>query len=313
MHTTTGRWKLGLALALITAVSWGVLPVALKISLGGFDSYTVVWYRLGVSGLVLFIIMVVTRSLPVLRSLDQKGWTLLAIGLMGLGGNYVFYMLGLYHATPTITQTVVQLAPMFFLLGSLWIFKERFSRGQWVGFAVLIAGLLLFFNRRLPELAHLSGGAGLGTALIVLASIAWAAYGLAQKALLTRLGPQQILLLIYIGISLVILPWSSPGAVRYASTLELWMLIFACVNTLVAYGAFAEALRHWDASRIGAVFSIAPLITLATMWLTERLAPGVVAPEGLNDLSVVGALLVVAGSAACALGGERVPNAHVSE
>lgn len=298
----TGRWKLGFALAFVTAVSWGVLPVALKITLHGLDPYTIIWYRFAVSALVLFLILMASGNLPTLRTLGGRGGLLLAIALLGLIGNYVFYLIGLVHATPTVTQTVIQLAPMFFLLGGLVVFKERFSRIQWIGFGLLIIGLLLFFNRRLPELGVLSGGMGLGTIVLIVAALSWAAYALAQKALLRNLGSQQILLLIYIGAVALLFPTSSVTSVRHANSLELWMLAFSCLNTLIAYGAFAEALRHWEASRIGAVFAVAPLITLGAMWLVERFVPGLVAPEGLNVLSVCGAVLVVGGSALSALG-----------
>jgi drug/metabolite transporter (DMT)-like permease len=301
MHTTTGRWKLGLALALVTTVCWGVLPVALKIALEDIDAYTITWYRFGVSAFVLLVILGATGNLPAVRSLGPRAWLVLLIGLLGLVGNYVLYLVGLDHASPTLTQTVIQLAPMFFLFGGIILFKEKFSRVQWIGFAVLVLGLLLFFNRRLPELTDLSGGTGLGTALIVLAAVTWATYGLAQKALLRRLSPQQILLLIYLGAIVVLLPASSLGAVRHAGRLELWLLAFSCLNTLIAYGAFAEALRHWDASRIGAVLATAPLLTLATMWFTGHFFPQLIAPESLNAVSVLGSLLVVGGSALSAL------------
>ena len=45
MHATTGRWQLGLALALTTAVFWGLLPIALKVTLTGMDAWTLTWYR----------------------------------------------------------------------------------------------------------------------------------------------------------------------------------------------------------------------------------------------------------------------------
>ena len=302
MHTTTGRWKLGFALALVTALSWGVLPLALQITLHSLDPYTITWYRFAVSALVLLIILAARKSLPALSTLSKRGWLLLAVALSGLATNYVLNLVGLEHASPTVVQTLIQLGPMFFLLGALVVFKENFSRIQWAGFVLLILGLLLFFNHRLPELGSLSSDIGLGTAIIVMAAMAWAIYALAQKALLRNLAPQQILLLIYLGSVVLLWPASSLGEVRQANSLELSMLAFSCLNTLVAYGAFAEALRHWQASRIGAVLAITPLITLSTMWLAEHFLPGLVAPEGLNALSVCGALLVVGGSALSALG-----------
>lgn len=301
MHTTTGRWKLGLALALVTSVSWGVLPIALKISLRALDAYTITWYRFAVSALVLLLVLAATRNLPAIASMDRRSWFTLAVALFALIANYVLYLLGLDQSSPSVTQTVIQLAPMFFLLGGLVVFKERFSLVQWTGFALLLVGLLLFFNRRLPELRYLSGGVGLGVMFTVAAAFTWASYALAQKALLRELSSQQILLLIYIGALILMLPISSVTQVQHANSLELWMLAFSCLNTLIAYGAFAEALRHWEASRIGAILATAPLITLTSMWVAQHFAPGLIAPEDLNSLSIVGALLVVGGSALCAL------------
>jgi drug/metabolite transporter (DMT)-like permease len=53
---------------------------------------------------------------------------------------------------------------------------------------------------------------------------------------------------------------------------------------------------------VSSILALAPLVTLGTMWLTTKLVPGLLEPEHLNALGVLGALLVVAGSAVCALG-----------
>jgi drug/metabolite transporter (DMT)-like permease len=135
--------------------------------------------------------------------------------------------------------------------------------------------------------------------------VLWAVYGLVQKQLLKGMSSQQILLVLYIGAIALLMPVSRPGSVAELNALEFWMLVFCCANTLIGYGAFAEALEHWEVSRVSAVLALAPLCTLAGMWLLERFAPQVIEPEGLNAASVVGALLVVAGSALCALGAQE--------
>ena len=300
MHKTSGRWKLGFVLALSTAMLWGVLPIALKIALKSVDPYTVTWYRFASSGLILAIVLGITGGLPVMRQFDRRTWVLLAIGFIGLTGNYVLYIVALVHTSPTITQTVAQLGPMLLLFGGLVVFKEHFSGLQWLGCAVLIAGLVLFFHDRLLELRHLSGDLGLGVALLVSAAFIWAAYGLAQKRLLRTLGPQQILLILYAAAAIVLVPTAAPGSIRQAGTLPLLMLAFCCLNTLVAYGAFAEGLKHWEVSRFGAVLATAPLFTVAGMWIIGRFAPTLVAAERLNGLSMLGTLLVVGGSITCA-------------
>ncbi len=246
-------------------------------------------------------ILGLTGRLPKLRTLRRPDWGLLAIALGGLVGNFVIYLVALTYASPTINQVVTQLSPVLLLLGGVFLFHERLTPRQWIGFALLLLGLPLFFNIRLPELRHLDGGLGKGVALLVVASFIWSVYGLAQKVLLKRLQPQQVLVLLYIGSFLVLIPAAHPSQALELSTLQVWMLVFACANTVVAYGAFAEALQHWEASRVGAVLALTPLFTMMTMWIIEIMAPGVVEPEHLNLLSFAGAAVVVAGSMLVAL------------
>jgi drug/metabolite transporter (DMT)-like permease len=299
---TPSNWKRGLALALVTATAWGLLPLALTIMLEALDPYTITWFRFLTAALVLGGFLAVTRQLPSLSSFDSRTWLIFGVALVGLVGNFVLYLVALRFTSPTINQTVVQLSPMLLLLGGLMVFNEKFSPRQWLGFVVLVVGLVLFFNRRLVELRDLSGGLGLGVALLVIASIIWALYGLAQKTLLRRLTSQQILMLIYTGATVLLLPTASPDAITHLNTLQAWTLTFCCANTLIAYGAFVEALECWDVSRVSAVLALAPLLTMTSMVLIQYVAPGLLQPEGLNAASVVGALLVVGGSALCALG-----------
>jgi drug/metabolite transporter (DMT)-like permease len=299
-HAT--HWKRGFALALVTAIAWGLLPLALKITLEVLDPYTITWFRFLTAALILGGILTITRGLPSLSSLDGRAWLIFSVALFGLVGNFVLYLAALRFTTPTVNQTVVQLSPMLLLLGGLIVFKERFSSRQWLGFGVLIVGLVLFFNRRLGELADLSGGLGLAVTLLVIGAIVWALYGLAQKSLLKNLTSAQILLLIYAGATMLLFPVASPGEIRQLSAVHAWTLAFCCANTLIAYGAFVEALEHWEVSRVSAVLALAPLFTLTSMSLVQHVAPGLLEPEGLNAMSVMGALLVVGGSAMCALG-----------
>jgi len=300
VHKTTGRWKLGFILALSTAALWGVLPIALKVVLKVLDPLTVTWIRFAISGLCLGAILGATGGLPPLEALSTRVWVLLLIAFAGLAGNYVLYIVALDHTSPTISQTVAQLGPMLLLLGGLFIFKEKFSGLQWLGFAVLLAGLVLFFHNRLLELRHVSAGLGLGVVFLIIAAFVWSAYGLAQKRLLGWLSPQQILLFVYIAATIVLFPWTALEPIRHVSLLQLSMLAFCCLNTLFAYGFFAEGLKHWEVSRISAVLATAPLFTIAAMWLVGRLVPDLVTSEHLDLLSILGTMFVVAGSITCA-------------
>jgi drug/metabolite transporter (DMT)-like permease len=296
----TGQF-LGFELALLTAVLWGFLPIALKVVLDGMDAYTITWWRFAISAVALGAFLGWRGQLPRLHSAGRTAWTLLAVALGTLLANYLLYLLALDVTTPSVAQVVIQLAPLLLLLGGVFLFREPFAGRQWLGFSVLGAGLLLFFNRRLPELTRPTEGLGLGVSLLLAAAVTWAIYGLAQKRLLAVFSSGQVLWMLYVGATVALLPALAPRAVLGLNAMQLSMLAFCCANTLIAYGAFGEALQHWEVSRVSAVLSTAPLFTIASMWMIERIGWTLLPSEGLNALSVIGALAVVAGSMTCAL------------
>lgn len=63
-HQTSGRWRLGLTLSLLTAFLWGVLPVALKMTLQVLDIYTIVWFRFSLAFVLLGAYLFTQNKLP---------------------------------------------------------------------------------------------------------------------------------------------------------------------------------------------------------------------------------------------------------
>lgn len=301
MHVASGRWLYGFLLALTTTLLWGVLPIMLKDVLSGMDAVTVSWYRMLSAGLVLLLWLGARRRLPSIRALSGTNRWLLLVAVLGLGFNYVLYVKGLDRLSPGTIQLMIQIAPIMLMIGSMLVFKERFGIGQLFGLAVLLVGFVLFFNQRLEELFTQLSSYTLGILITLAAALAWALYGLAQKQLLTVWSSVSIMLVIYLACAVLMLPLATPSQIFQLNSLQLWLLLGCCLNTLVAYGAFAEALVHWEASRVGATVATTPLFTFALVALGSMLWPSVVKPELLNSLAYLGALLVVSGSALIAL------------
>jgi drug/metabolite transporter (DMT)-like permease len=302
LHRARGNPRLGLLLALSAVGLWGVLGISLKLLLvRGMDAYTITWYRLTLSAVVLAGFQARRGQLPSLRTLGSRHWTLLAVALFGLLGNYVLFAVALEYVPPATAQLVIQLAPMLFLIGSLVIFGERFSPAQWGGVGILIAGLLLFFNDRLPALVSLSSTEAIGVALVVAGAAVWATYALAQKQLLATLSSVNVLLVIYLGAAVVLLPAATPSQVAGLDAFAWGLLLFGIGNTLGAYGCFAEALAHWDASRVSAVLTLTPVVTILAVVGILAVWPTAEIGEPLDALGWAGAALVVGGSMGAAL------------
>ncbi len=302
MHVSSGRWVYGLFLALLTALLWGILPIKLKQVLQVMDPVTVTWFRLTVSGGCLLAYLAAVGRLPRWRVLGPKGIWLVPISVCGLVGNYVLYLMGLNLLSPGTAQLVVQMGPILLLIASLFVFKERFSLGQGLGLLVLLIGFGLFFNQRLSELLTSLSDYTAGVLTILAASAVWTFYALGQKQLLSVWNSLQVMMVIYLFCALLLTPWAHPLEALELNPLQGWLLLACCLNTLIAYGAFAEALAHLEASRVSATLAITPLVTFVAVAWAAWLWPEYVQAEQINGLGYGGALLVVLGSALTALG-----------
>ncbi|WP_119716794.1 DMT family transporter [Cognatilysobacter tabacisoli] len=321
LHRASGHWRLGLTLSLITALSWATLPIALKLVLDSLDPLTLTWFRFLVAALVTAAWLGLRGKLRGYGALGRRGWTLLGVAALMLVGNYVFYLLGVQHTSPANAQLLIQLAPLLMALGGIWVFGEVFHRGQWLGLAVLVAGLGLFFHDQLAlasaaeslaSSATRPGAYVFGSALVLVAAVVWAVYALAQKQLLVKLGSMQVLLAIYAFAALALWPFATPSALLRLDGVHWALLLFCAFNTVGAYGAFAEALAHWEASRVSAVLATTPLLCLGAAAVVHALFPQWLAAERITWLGWLGALLAVAGSAAVSLLNRR-PAAPVAE
>ena len=300
MHQSSGRVGLGFSLALLTAVLWGLLPIALKWLLSSMSAATITWIRFVVAAVVVGAVLLVRKQIPSVRGLSRKKQLLVVLAISGLLLNYILYLNGLFLLTAETAQVVIQLAPFLMMLGAVYLFKERLLLWQKIGAWLLVFGLLLFFNDRLALLLTQFGSEATGVLLVIVAAFAWACYALAQKQLLMSFNSEQIMWMIYLAGALCFLPAADLTPVMELSAWQWGIVVFCCLNTIVAYGAFAEALQHWQAANVSAVLAITPLLTIGFVQLLAYFYPEFPS-ESLNIWAWVGASLVVIGSILTAL------------
>jgi len=305
MHKTSGRWRYGLALALLTTLMWGLLAIALKLLLEQMDPYSITWYRMLAAAVVLGLFLKMRGNFPDWRKLKDRKWLYMLIAILGLAANFILYLLSLDIITPGVAQVIIQLAPVFLLIGGILMFGESFSRSQFVGLLILMLGMVLFMNQRLESLFVEFDRYALGVLLMIISAVVWAIYALMQKKLLQDMRSESILFWVYLGSTLVLMPTATFSSIIPLNTLGWCLLAFCCANSLVAYGAFAEALDHLEASRVSAILALTPLMTLFFVAVFHYFFPEYVDSENLNLLAYLGAILVVIGSGVTALAGKK--------
>lgn len=256
-----------------------------------------------ISGLAaIFTGVILSFIWPPIGSAKPRWLVLLAIATGGLFGNFILFSSSLQYLSPTASQVIGQLSPVGMMVASVVILKERMRGTQVVGALMLLCGLVMFFNTSLIEIFTRLTDYTWGVIFGVAAATVWVSYGVAQKVLLRRLASQQILFLLYTLCTIALLPLAEPGVISRLSSWQLACLIFCGLNTLVGYGALAEAMARWQAAQVSALITLTPLFTLLFSDLLSMAWPDVFARPMLNLIGYLGAFVVVAGAMYSAIG-----------
>jgi drug/metabolite transporter (DMT)-like permease len=289
------------ALALTPALLWGALPVAIAAITPAMDAITLTWYRFVFAWTAQTALLAATGALGELRGRSRREYVTLAVVAAGIVGNFALFATSLAWLSPSAAQTVSQCQPIALLLASVLLFRERLSRLQVIGGVVLATGLVVFLHDRAREFEGRSDELLIGVPLVLAASAAWVAAGLAQKTLAGRISAAGSLWFVYLVGALALAPLASPGSITALSGTQSWLFAFCCVNTLVAYGAFAVAVRRWALSRVGAVLALQVVFTYLYEYAAARLGLGLARFEDWDVLKLLGAVLVVGGTLVAAL------------
>lgn len=288
------RNKKGVFFAIVTAVMWGVLAVALKVAVGKVDPATIVWLRFMVAFFCLLSYQLSRRSAEL--KLLIKAPLILILAAVTLAWNYMGFMLGVKYAGPGSTQIIIQLGPVALVLAGIIFFREKVSRQQIIGFAFASAGMILFYQQQLGQLAGAASEFSLGALFTVTGALAWTVYAVFQKKLVMRF-PATILNLFIFGLAAVIYsPFVHLHALAHLHWSFWLLLIFLGLNTLISYGALNLALRHTTTSNVSIILILNPIITLGFMALLRWMDVPWGGDEKFTWLSIAGALIVLAGA-----------------
>jgi drug/metabolite transporter (DMT)-like permease len=76
-----------------------------------------------------------------------------------------------------------------------------------------------------------------------------------------------------------------------------WYLLFYLgLNTVLAYGSLALAIKFTEATRVSVIITLNPIITFVTMAILSRMQVSWMEAESFSLLSILGALMVLSGA-----------------
>ena len=209
---------------------------------------------------------------------------ILGIGVIGIAGNQVMFLLGIKRTSVAHAAILFALAPVMVLLLATALKHERISLRKVTGIAIAAAGVLTL---------QLTGGQGgeasaAGDLLVVAGTAAFSLFTVFGRPCSARLGSIAVNTIGFAGCALALLPITLFEASRFdfgaVSSLG-WagLLYMAAFPSVVSYLIYYYSLTRMPASRLAALTYLEPPIAtlLAVAVLGENITYSVLTGGGL--------------------------------
>ncbi len=274
---------LGVALGTAAAVCWGLGPVATKATLASFSPQIVGITRLTAAALC-FRVLGGTGT----RWLPRDGWS--AFAGIALGIDFLLFNFGVRLTTAAVAGLLVNFGQVSNVVLARAVLGERLTARRVTGAVLTLAGVVIV-NTRGRGLDD--AGSIRGNVLVMLASVAWSTYAVAQRRAPRARNIFQLLTPIFAVASLVSLPallapetWGNgvdPLEVR--AVVMLAVLIGAC--TIAPYLFYSHGQEVLDVIVLTIVLASAPVFAVAFSWL--------ILGEAIGWRVVAGGAVILAG------------------
>ena len=270
---------------------WSANYIVGKVALREIPALELGCLRTVLSGLFICPIYLAARGrweLGMRRVSMRDAPRLLAVGVLGLVGNQVVFVIGLSRTSVAHGAVISALGPMFVLLGAVTVGLERLTARKVAGMALAAGGVILL------QFGHARRGAPSlgGDLLMVVATMMFAGFTVFGKGMAAEFGAITINTFAFVGGGLLLLPLTIWGFARHelaSVSLAVWagVLYMSLFPSIVAYLIYSYALRYLPASRVASTSYLQPFTAtlLAMVFLHEQPGAGFAG----------GAVLVLAG------------------
>jgi drug/metabolite transporter (DMT)-like permease len=287
--------KKGIIYAMITASLWGFMAIVLKVITYELAPLTVVWFRFFSAFLMLSAWTLIFRrkDFQIFRRPPYQ----LFLAALFLALNYTGFIAGIKYVSPSASQVFIQIAPVSFALSGIIIFREHVNWKHIVGFIAVLSGIGLFYSEQLGQLSsELGNHFTLGMLLVLGGGLSWAVFATLQKGLVRKHHPNQLNLFIYGICALGLIPFVQFTNLQGMPAVNWILLLYLGLNTVLAYGSLALAIKFTEATRVSVIITLNPIITFVTMAILTRMNVSWIEAESFSLMSVLGALTVLGGA-----------------
>lgn len=284
----------GILFACTTALLWGFLAIFLKLAVQKVEPQTIVWFRFTTAFSVLFVWHLIKKPSELKILVKPPIW--LIIAALGLAWNYIGYMQAVNYTSPSNAQLIAQLGPVLLTIAGLLFFNEKLRRIQLVGFILAAIGFGIFYSQQLQQMLGQKGTYNTGVLFAISAAVSWVAYAVMQKKLVLKYSTDTLNLFLFGFPAIAYLPFVNFSNFSGLSFGWWVLMIFLGLNTLIAYGSLALALKYTQANKVSIILLLNPTITFVTMAILTSMEVSWIQGERFTALSLGGAFTILFGA-----------------
>jgi drug/metabolite transporter (DMT)-like permease len=214
------------------------------------------------------------------------------MGIVGFALAFGFGNWGIAHSTASNAALLITVEPTSLLLLSPLLLGERLSRREAIGAAMAVAGTALVVVNGIPGLTRSLVPHWRGDLLLILSGLAYAAYTLLGRGVLTRHAVSVVTAWSMLWGTAAMLPlawleWRVGEVPVWTPSALVGTLYLGVVITALGYAVWNWCLDRLGASRVAIFVNVQPLAgaLIGVWWLDEP----------LTAFTIVGGLLILAG------------------
>lgn len=138
------RQRIGLLLALLTSVAWGIGQVILKPATEGMESVVANSIRQPMAALMMLGLALTRGRFKDLRELDRRSWlAIVAASLVGTGLGSLLFVLSIQMVGAGRTAVLTSTAPLMAIPLAVLVLRERPNLWTLIGALLATAGIIL--------------------------------------------------------------------------------------------------------------------------------------------------------------------------
>lgn len=267
---------------LLVVAMWGLIFVAVHELLVVLDSIQVVIFRYWIFSFI-FLLLLICK--PDLRpKFTRRDWGLyLFAGILAVPGAQLPIVYSQRFLAPPLVSLMAGLTPVMAVVLARIFLAEKFSRFQFAGCLVALAGSLSIILVSASDGTEMTDSNPAMAALALISPLSWAGYMIfirrvsARHNALTSIGTAMVL-----GTFSTIPFWKHGfgGLANLEVPQVLWLLYLAIGGTLLTYWIYFQVIAEIGANRAATYMFVVPLVALFWSWVILDYVPSLPAILG---------------------------------